>query len=56
MKYSCYQESSVIHVWFIIGFLVAKCVACQGRKSERLLKSQAILALNDSFQELHLEW
>ena len=28
MKYSCYQESSVIHGLFI-GFLVEKCVACQ---------------------------
>ena len=31
MKYSCYQESSVIHGLFI-GFLVEKCVACQSRK------------------------
>ena len=53
-----------------IGFLVEKCVACQSRKSDfgwhivlafylawwvRGLKSQkAILALLDSFQELHL--
>ena len=28
MKYSCYQESSVIHGLFI-GFLVEKYVACQ---------------------------
>ena len=26
MKYSCYQESPVIHGWFVIGFLVEKCV------------------------------
>ena len=36
MKYSCYQESFVIHDWFVIGFLVVKCVACQSRKSERV--------------------
>ena len=35
--------------------LVVKCVACQSRKSERVLKSQAILASLDSFQELRLE-
>ena len=31
MKYSCYQESSVIHGWFVYWpwFLVEKCVACQ---------------------------
>ena len=54
-----------------IGFLVEKCVACQSRKSDfgwhcfrfspclirkRSLKSQAILALLDNLQELHLEW
>ena len=33
MKYSCYQESSVINGLFI-GFLVEKCVACQSRKSD----------------------
>jgi len=46
-----------------------KCAACQSRKSEfgwhhfhfspcwmQVEKSQAILALLDSFQELHLEW
>ena len=49
MKYGCYQESFVIHDWFVIGFLVVKCAACQSRKSERVLKSHAILALLDSF-------
>ena len=54
-----------------IEFLVEKCVASQSRKSDfgrhrfrfspcwmlkRVEKSQAILALLDSFQELHLEW
>ena len=54
-----------------IGFLVEKCVACYSRKSDfgwrrfrfslcfmrkKVQKSQAILALLDSFQELHLEW
>ena len=32
MKYSCYQESFVIQDWFVIGFLVVKCVAWQSRK------------------------
>ena len=55
---------------FFIEFLVEKCVACQSRKSDfgwhrfcyppfwmrkRVIKAQAILALLDSFQELHLE-
>ena len=31
MKYSCYQESSVIHGCLFIGFLVEKYVACQSR-------------------------
>ena len=55
-----------------IDFLVEKCAACQGRKYGfgwhrfrflrfshrwmRVEKSQAILALLDGFQELHLEW
>ena len=54
-----------------IGFLVEKYVTCQSRKSyfgwhrfrfapclmrTRVEKSQAILTLLDSFQELHLEW
>ena len=54
-----------------IGFLVEKCVACQSRKSDfgwhrfrfspclmrkRVQKSQAVLALLDSFQELTFEW
>ena len=54
-----------------IGFLVEKYVACQSRKSDfgwhrfrfspclmrkRVEKSQAISALLDGFQELHLDW
>ena len=60
MKFSCYPE-----------FLVEKYVACQSRKSDfgwhcfrfslclmskRVEKYEAILALLDGFQELHLEW
>ena len=73
MKFSCYQESSVIHGYnsLFIAFLVEKYVACQSRKSDfgwhrfrfspclmrkRIEKSEAILALLDSFQDLHLEW
>ena len=71
MKFSCYQESSVIRGYSLfIGFLVEKYVACQSRKSDfgwhsfrfspclmpkRVEKSEAILGLLDSFQELHLE-
>ena len=55
---------------FFIKFLVEKCAACQSRKSDfgwhrfcfspcwmrkRVIKAQAIQALLDSFQELHLE-
>ena len=48
-----------------IGFLVERCVVCQSRKSDfgwhrfrfftLLEKSEAILTLLDTFQELHLE-
>ena len=31
MKYSCYQESSLIVAGLFIVFLVEKCVACQSR-------------------------
>ena len=71
MKYSCYQESSVIHAaGLFIEFLVEKCAVRQSRKSDfgwhrfcfspcwmrkRIITAQAILALLDSFQELHLE-
>ena len=34
MKYSYYQESSVIHDSLFIGFLVERSVACQSRKSD----------------------
>ena len=56
-------------VGLFIEFLVEKYAACQSRKSDFgshrsrfslcclwVEKSQAILALLDSFQELHLEW
>ena len=54
-----------------VGFLVEKYVTCQSRKSDfgwhrfrfspclmlkRVEKSEAILALLNTFQELHLEW
>ena len=29
MKYSCFQDFSVIHVWLFIGFLVENCAVCQ---------------------------
>ena len=70
MKYSCYQQSSVIHGWFLYWIF--------GWEMRRLSKleigfrmtsfsfftlldtgwkvPQAILALLNSFQELHLEW
>ena len=44
-----------------IGFLVEKCVAFRGHRFrfsariKRVQKSQAILALLDSFRELHFE-
>ena len=60
MKYSCYQDSSVIHGWFVYWDLVEKCAACQShRKSDftwrrfrlspclmrkRFEKSQAMMA------------
>ena len=35
MKYSCYQDSSVTHGWFVYWVLVEKCAACQSnRKSD----------------------
>ena len=71
MKYSCFQESNLLFMASLfIGFLVERCVACQSQKSDfgwdgfhfssclmqkRVQKSQVILALLDSFQELHLE-
>ena len=47
-----------------IGFLVEKCVACQRQNPFRMasfwfftfFKSQAMLALLDSFQELYLKF
>ena len=61
-KYSCHK---------FIGFLVDKCATCQSRKSnfgwhhfcfplcsmcKRVKRSQAIMALLDSFQEQHSQW
>ena len=66
MKYSCYQESSVVHGWFF--YWVFCWEKCRLSKSEirfrmasfsfftLLENSEAILALLDTFQELHLEW
>ena len=70
MKYSCFQDSSVIHVWFVYWvfgwemcglsksldtrFRMASCSPCL--MHERVKKFQAILALLDGFQELHLDW
>ena len=69
MKFSCYEKSFMASLF--IGFLVEKYVACQSRELDfgwhrflfspclmrkRVKKSEAILALLDSFQELHLEW
>ena len=71
MKYSCCQESSVIHGWFVYcvfgwemrrlskseirfrmaSFSFSPCLICK-----RVAKSEAILALFDTFQELRLEW
>ena len=71
MKYSCYQESFVFNGWYVywvfgwemrllskseIRFRMASfsfftCLMCKGVE-----KSQAILALLDGFQEVHLEW
>ena len=65
MKFSCYQESSVIHGQFVYRVFAEKYVACQSRKSDfgwhrfrfspclmrkRVEKSEAIFALLDSFQ------
>ena len=62
MKYSCHK---------FIGCLVDKCATCQSRESnfgwhhfcfplcsmwKRVKRSQAILALLDSFQEQHSQW
>ena len=70
MKYSCYQQSSVIHGWFvywIFGWEMRRLSKLEIRfrmtsfSFFTLLDAgwkvpQAILALLDSFQELHLEW
>ena len=70
MKYSCYQQSSVIHGWFvywIFGWEMRSLSKLEIRfrmtsfSFFTLLDAgwkvpQAILALLDSFQELHLEW
>ena len=70
MKYSCYQESSVIHGWFVywifgweMRFLSKSEIRFQMTSFSffTLLDAgwripRAILALLDSFQELYLEW
>ena len=71
MKFICYQESLSFMAGLFIGFLVGKYVGCQSQKSDfgwrhfcfwpclmrkRIEKCEAILALLDSFQELHLKW
>ena len=62
MKYSCYQQSSVVHGWFVFwifgwdfGWHRFRFLRFSHRWM-RVEKSQAILALLDGFQELHLEW
>ena len=70
MKYSCYQECCLIHGWFvywvfgwkmrrlskpIIRFRMASFLFFTLLVRTRIIKAQAILALLDSFQELHLE-
>ena len=61
MKFSCYQESSVIHGWVVYWVFgrekrrLSKS-EIQFRMAKRVAKSEAILALLDTFQELHLEW
>ena len=71
MKYSCYQQSSVIHGWFVYWIFgwEMRCLSKLEIRFRMTLFSfftlldaggwrvpQAILALPDSFQELHLEW
>ena len=65
------QEPLLVMASLFIGFLVEKYVACRSRKPDfgwhhfsfspclmrkRVEKSEAILGLLASFQELHLEW
>ena len=71
MKFSCYQESSVIHgkfVYWVFGWEIRRLSKSEIRfrmasfsfspclMRKRVAKSEAILALLDTFQELHLEW
>ena len=66
MKFSCYQESSVIHGQFVYWVLIESKSEIRFRMAsfsfssclmrKRVAKSEAILALLDTFQELHLEW
>ena len=71
MKFSCYQEPSVIHsqsVYWVFGWKIRRLSKSEIRFrmasfsflpcliSKRVAKSEAILALLDTFQELHLEW
>ena len=66
MKYSLYQESSVIRGWFVYWFFGWEMRRLSKSKIRYwmasfsfftlLEKSEATLALLDTFQELHLEW
>ena len=70
MKYSCYQESSVIHGWFVYWVFGWEMLLLSKSEIRFRMTSfsfftlldagwkvpQAILALLDGFQELHLEW
>ena len=66
MKFSRYQESSVIQASLFIGFLVESKSKIRFRMAsfsfssclmrKRVAKSEGILASVDAFQELHLEW
>ena len=70
MKYSCFKDSSVIHVWFVywvFGWEMRglsksletrlRMASCSPRlMCKRVEKSQAVFALLDGFQELHLDW
>ena len=70
MKFTCYQESSVIHGWFVCWIFDWEMRRLSKLEIRFRMASfsfftlldagwkvpQAILALLDSFQELHLEW
>ena len=65
MKYSCHQDSSVIHGWFVYLDLVEKCAACQVIGNPILLGVVFVYPLSwcvrglkslNGFQELNLNW